>query len=279
MPGLFKKLILLVILLSILSCNNDKVETGKISVAVTIPPYKYLVEKIGGKEVEIITSIPVGATPHHFEPTPKLIQSISSSRYYFAAGRSMEFEDVWLNKLKGVNPNLKVINLSENIEYVNNDPHVWLSPSRLKIITANIYNSLAEIFPGKTNYFKENYNALIDSINIVEKELIQAFKNLKSNKLLVYHGSWVYFADDFGFKQISIEQGSKSASAKEFKSILDEVKRDDIPVIFIDPQHSKASAEVVARDLNIKLETIDPIPADLLVNFIDVKNKILKYYK
>ena len=278
MSGLFKKVIFLLLLFAF-ACSNNQVEDKKITIAVSIAPYKYLVKKIGGDRVDVINSIPVGATPHHFEPTPKLIQSISKADYYFAVGKNMEFEETWLSKLKGVNNNLSVYDLSQNVVYVNNDPHVWLGFSQLKTVTQNVYNSLSEILGEDKNYFTSNFEALIDSINLVEKELRSSFEKVGNKKLLVYHGSWTYFADEFGFEQISIEQGSKSSSAKEFKTILNEVKGNNVPVIFVDPQHSKESAKVIAKDLQINLETINPIPSSLLINFINVKNKIIKYYQ
>jgi len=279
MSGLFKKLILIFSLLLVFSCNNKKESSGKISIAVTIPPYEYLVNKIGGNKVDVFTFISVGTSPHHFEPTPKMIETASSSDYYFAVGKNMEFEDVWLQKLKDMNKNLSIIDLSKNIKYIHNDPHVWLSLQRLKMISKNIYENLTRISPSDKEFFNSNYNSMIDSISIIEKELIDSFTNIKNKKLLVYHGSWTYFANEFGLKQISIEQGSKSASAKEFKEILDEVKQSKLPVIFIDPQHSQAPAKVIAEDLNIKLDVINPLAFDLLNNFIKVKDKIVKYYK
>lgn len=279
MSGLFRRLVLLALAGSMLSCSDSQERTEKISVAVTIPPYEYLVSKIGGKNIKVLTSIPVGVTPHHFEPTPKMIQSISNADYYLTVGGNMEFEQVWLDKLTGVNNKLKVHELSENIDYIQNDPHIWLSPEKLIIISKNIFDFMLEILPGNRESITENYNSLVDSIKMVQNELIHSFKKVESKKLLVYHGSWTYFGNEFGFEQISIEAGSKTASAKEFAEILTKVKSANIPVIFIDPQHSKSLAEVIAKDLGIELESIDPIPSELLSNFIDVKNKIMKYYK
>lgn len=276
---MFKKIILINLLIFLIGCSDSGVKTDKISAAVTIPPYEYLVKKIGGDKVDVLTSVPVGATPHQFDPKPNLIQTISKVDYYFVVGKYIGFENTWVDKLTAINDEMKVVDLSEGIEYIDNDPHVWLSPKRIKIIAENIYNRLSEISVENKIVFRKNYEALIDSVNLIEAELKSSFEKLNNKTLLVYHGSWTYLADDFGLKQISIEQGSKSASAMEFKEILNEVRKTNVPVIFIDPQHSKTSAEVVANDLNITLEVIDPLSPNLLNNFIKVKNKIMKYYK
>lgn len=279
MSGVFKKIIFINLLFFLIGCAEKETKTEKISTAVTIPPYEYLVKKIGGDKVDVLTSIPVGATPHHFEPTPKLIQTISKVDYYFAVGKYIQLENTWIDKLTAINKELKVVDLSENIEYIENDPHVWLSPIRIKTIAKNIYTHLSEISDDNKELFKRNYKSLIDSLNLIEGELKSSFEKLNNKTFLVYHGSWTYLADDFGLRQLSIERGSKSASAKEFKEILDEVRKVEVPVIFVDPQHSKSSAEVVANELGIALDLIDPLSPNLLTNFIKVKNKIMKYYK
>ncbi len=283
MPGLFKKIIFVLAALFLFSCSDShqEINNEKITIAVTITPYKYLVEKIAGNEVNVVCSIPEGATPHHYEPTPKLIRSVSSAEYYFKVGKYMEFEDVWLQKIKGINSQLVVYDLSENVTYKNNDPHIWLSPVKLKTIARNILNTLIEITPDHHKLFTGNYNAFVDSLDIVFDKLNSSFSEIKNQLkvLLVYHGSWEYFADDFGFTQISIEKGSKSASAKEFKEIFNLVSKSNVKVIFIDPQHSRQSAEVIAKDLKIVTDVINPLPDNLLENFYSIENKILSYYK
>lgn len=283
MPELFKKISYTAFLLIFISCSEQAPidNDDKITIAVTITPYKYLIHKIAEDYVDVVSSIPEGATPHHFEPTPKLIRSISSASYYFKVGRYMEFEDIWLQKLKGINKGMTVFDLSDSVSYSNNDPHIWLSPVKLKLISKNILNALIKILPGESTRFRNNYNHFVDSLETITKHLENSFANIDDEKkvLLVYHGSWKYFAEDFGFRQISIEEGSKSASAKEFKEILNVVRKSKVKVIFIDPQHSRQSAEVIAKDLKIVTDVINPLPDNLLENFYSIENKILAYYK
>ncbi len=279
MPGLFKKVILLLLVTIIFSCSDKPAEDDTITIAVTISPYKNLIEKIAGKEFKIISSIPEGATPHHFEPTPKLIQSVANADYYFSVGKYMEFEDVWLQKITGINSSIKVIDLSEGVNFINSDPHIWLSPSRLTIICGNILTTLNKIAPGKQEIFTENYQIILDSLGNIREELTTVLSEIDNRILLTYHGSWEYFCEDFNFRQISIEKGSKTSSAKEFKIILDIVKKTNVPVIFIDPQHSKASAEVIADDLGIPIGVLNPLASDVFKNFHEMKKTILRYYK
>lgn len=279
MSRLREKLIFILIIFIFLSCNDKVDDDEKKVIVVTIPPYKDLVQRITLDNFNVICSIPEGATPHHFDPSPKLIQSLSVADYYLAVGKYMEFEDVWLEKIKGINKNIKIFDLSQNVDYLKSDPHIWLSPARLRIISENIFNAIVDIDSSKQNEFYKNYVAVIDSLNIIENELRESFSKINSKVILSYHGSWEYFADDFGFTQISIEKGSKSASAKEMKEIMNIVSNSNVSVIFIDPQHGKSSAEVIAQDLDLVLDILNPLPTNVFKNFYEMKEIILRYYQ
>lgn len=274
-----EKLVIILLALILVSCTDNSHIDARKTIVVTIPPYKDLVKRIAEDNFNVICSIPEGATPHHFDPSPKLIQSLSVADYYLAVGQYMEFEDVWLEKIKGINKNIKIFDLSQNIDYINSDPHIWLSPARLKIISENIIKAVINIDSSKQDEFNNNYSMVIDSLNIIENELRESFGKINSEVLLSYHGSWEYFANDFGFTQISIEKGSKSASAKEMKEIMNIVSNSNVSVIFVDPQHGKSSAEVIAQDLNLVLDILNPLPTNVFKNFYEMKEIILRHYR
>lgn len=279
MPGLFKKLIFLFVIFSLISCSDKMEENNDLTVAVTLAPYEYLINKIAGDNVKIITSLPPNATPHHFEPTAKLIENISKADYYFRVGANLQFEEVWVNKLTGMNKSLKVIDLSRDLEDIDGDPHYWLSPNNLKIISEAIHSELLKVIPDQKEELNKNLNAFQDSLTTITAEIKNSLEAIPNKKLLVYHGSWSYFARDFGFEQLTIEQGSKEPTPSDLKRILNEVKQSKIPVVFVDPQHSKTSAKIVAKELRVNVDTIDPLKKDILKNLIEVKNKIEKHYK
>ena len=55
-------------------------------VAVSIPPQKYFVKKIGGDHVDVTVMVPTGAEPHTYEPKPQQLISLSKSSIYFTIG-------------------------------------------------------------------------------------------------------------------------------------------------------------------------------------------------
>ena len=133
----------------------------RIPVFVSIAPQAYFVNKIGEGLVETWVMVEPGAQPHTYEPRPKQMIALSKARIYFAVG--IEFETVWLDRFKAVNPAMTVVHTDADIKkfpmkaahyqphekedgagassigdpgpdhdeqhaHGTTDPHVWLSP-------------------------------------------------------------------------------------------------------------------------------------------------------
>jgi zinc transport system substrate-binding protein len=54
----------------------------KIKVVASINPLADFVRQVGGSKVEVVLLLPPGASPHTYEPTPKVIREISQSRIF-----------------------------------------------------------------------------------------------------------------------------------------------------------------------------------------------------
>ena len=125
---------------------------------VSILPQKYFVEKIGGKLVDVSVMVEPGADAHTFEPKPKQMVALSKTMIYFTIG--IEFENVWLNRFIATNPDMLVVPTDAGIEKIPmtthhrhdeeqrtldkniiKDPHIWLSPPFVKILSRNILGS------------------------------------------------------------------------------------------------------------------------------------------
>ncbi|MFT5836329.1 MAG: zinc transport system substrate-binding protein [Sulfurimonas sp.] len=82
-------------------------------VVVSILPQETFVQKIAKDMVDITLMVKPGNSPHSYEPKPSQMISISKADIYFSI--DVEFENVWLDRFKSQNKNLKVINISDGI--------------------------------------------------------------------------------------------------------------------------------------------------------------------
>ncbi len=141
--------------------SQEKVDNGKINVAVSIGPQVEFVKAVGGDKVNVILMVPSGSDPHTYEPLPDQLTSVSKAKMYAEVGSPVEFETNYMSKIKSINPDMLIVNCSKGIELMPNtaenesdevDPHVWTSPKNAEIMVENIYQGLIQIDPSNKDY-------------------------------------------------------------------------------------------------------------------------------
>jgi len=263
-----------------------------IPVFVSIPPQKYFVEKIGGSLVNVSVMVPPGANPHIYEPRPNQMTALSKSRIYFAIGVS--FETVWLPKFAKLNPQIRIVHTDKGIDKIAMvdhrhkertkhthrddahgalDPHVWVSPPEVKIIARNILEALLEIDPANSLTYKSNHDAFIIEIEELDRDLKKIFSDKKGLKFMVYHPGWGYFARAYGLEQVPVEVEGKEPKPEQLKALIEHSRKDGIKVIFVQPQFSIKSAEVIAKAIGGQVIFADNLSQDWERNLRDQAEK------
>ncbi len=106
-------LIPLVSMLGLLAGDFAAAES-KLSVAVSLPPYAWLLERIGGEHVQIIQLVEEGEDPHSFQPSPRRVTALANAAVWFTTG--MPFEEPLADKLATSAPRLLVVPVHEGID-------------------------------------------------------------------------------------------------------------------------------------------------------------------
>jgi zinc transport system substrate-binding protein len=252
-----------------------------IPVFVSILPQKYFVEKIGGSLANVAVMVPPGANPHIYEPRPNQMTALSKSRIYFAIG--VTFETVWLPKFAKLNPQMQVVHTDKGIDKMamvahhheeltkhahrddapgTPDPHVWVSPPEVKILSRNILEALLEIDPANRLTYQANHGAFAKEIEELDKDLKNIFSDKKGLKFMVYHPAWGYFARAYGLEQVPVEVEGKEPKPEQLKALIEKCKQEGIKVIFVQPQFSTKSAEVIAKAIGGQVVYADNLRED-----------------
>lgn len=114
-------LLLAFIAIIAVSCGprNPQKADGRI-VTVTIPPFAWFVEQIGGDDFRVNVLLPAGADHHIWEPLPAQISALSGSEALVINGQ-LGFEHAWMERFMQVNPGMKVLDLSRNIRLIGSE--------------------------------------------------------------------------------------------------------------------------------------------------------------
>jgi zinc transport system substrate-binding protein len=286
------------ILISILFLIN--IVYAQTNIVVSILPQQTFVEKIGGDKVKVSTMVKPGSDPHSYEPKPSQMQDISNANIYFPIG--LEFEATWLDKFADQNKNMKFVEMTKDVQYIEmkehdhhhdehehheenheneedehhgKDPHTWVSPSNVKIMAKNIYDTLVEVDPSNKEYFEKNYSKFIEEINQTDKKIKEILSVLPENsKFMVFHPSWGYFANEYNLIQLAIEVEGKEPKPKVLQKIIDEAKEENVKAIFTQAEFSDKSAKTIASELKIKVLKETPLAKDWSENLIKMANAI-----
>ena len=281
---------LLLFLTIMFGCSKDRNNTDKIGIVVSILPLQEFTEKIGGDKVSVSVMVPPGASPHSYEPKPEQLVNVGKAKMYVKVGSPIEFELTWLDKIISTNRNMTVVDASKGItlvkmeyEHENHeegeseahtleehdegyDPHIWLSPKNAKIMVENIYKSLVSLDSKNEKFYTSNKEAYIRELNELDSKIQKALSGKKTKMFMVFHPAWGYFAKDYNLKQIPIEKGGKEATAKGIQNLINQAKEHNIRIVFVSPQFSTKSADVIAKEIKGRVVFIDPLAKDYINN-------------
>ncbi len=251
---------------------------GKIGVLVSILPQVYFVERVGGERVNVTVLVGPGQSPHTYEPTPRQMAEISGAQVFFRIGS--EFEEGIVPKIRGLYPDLEIVDTRENIEMISLldhdhqsshahdtsiDPHIWLDPKRAMVQAETVARTLVRLDPEHAGVYEQNLTELLRDFEQLDREIAAALESYRGMSFYVFHPAFGYFADSYGLKQVAVEVDGKEPTARQLASLVTRARSEGVKVIFVQPQFSPSNAETVAREIGGAVVPIDPLPQEYLL--------------
>ena len=232
--------------------------------------------EVAGERVDILVMVPSGRSPHTYKPSPAQLEKLRRVEIYFAVGSEIEFERIWMGKLKEINPKMRIINCSEGILFLDDDPHVWLSPRNAKIMVENICRAFVDFDPQNRDLYIKNRDLYIEELDELDGELKRAFAKLKKRKFLVFHPAWAYFAKDYGLEQIAVEIEGGEPGPRDLERLVEMARREGMKVIFASPGFEAERARAIAEAIGGRVEIADPLASDYVSNLRRVSDALVR---
>lgn len=268
----------IIVLILCLSTSCHRLDRNVDTITVSIDPLRFITEQITGNDFEIQVLVPPGSSPETYEPTSAQMLQTAHSKAYIEIGL-LDFEINLEQAVRKNMPQVTLIKTSDRIPLLTGhcghahndeehthgiDPHIWLSPTRLKTIAENVYNGLSVIYPDSSKY-KENYDALCKRIDSLDRSLVTLLTPEKRG-FLIYHPALTYLAADYGQTQISVEVEGKEPSPAYLSRLIDSAKALNINKILYQKQFNKSTVEAVAEELDLTPVAIDPLAENVIEN-------------
>jgi len=252
-------------------------------IVLSILPQKYFASRIGGDLVETTVLAGPGQNPHSYEPTPRQISDLAAAKAWVLSGA--EFEISLKPKIENLFSALRIVDGTEGVRFRSLeehekheddeggddhldgiDRHTWLGRENAKILAGHIRDLFVSIDELNAAAYRQNCDALVRDIDAVFDSLKIELEPLRGRAVYVYHPSFGYFLDEFGIVQKAVETGGKEPTPRQLGLLIEQARREQVAVIFVQAQFPLESARTAARAAGAEIVSLDPLAEDWLAN-------------
>lgn len=248
----------------------------RLEVVVSIEPQRWLVEQIGGDQVDVAVLVAPGESPTTYLPADAQMTRLMKAQIFFRIGVPFE-RGLWFDAIRSMG-RLNLIDLREGIELVGDDPHIWLVPDLLVIQATTVAEALSQQDPNHRTLFEENLAQFEIRMEMLDERLRDRLSPFEGQTIFVFHPSWSYFADAYGIRQVAIETGGREPSDRELTRLQEEARELGIATVFVQPQIHDRSARAFAESIDADLDTLDPLAADVASNLEVTVDKLVRSF-
>jgi len=229
-----------------------------------------LILDIDNIELENLTQPQTGCL-HDYQLTPNDMIKLEKANIVIINGGGIEsfVEDITNNY-----PDVSIINASNGIELLNSaehnheheeyihefyNAHTWVSITDYMKEIENIKNQLIKLDSINKNIYERNAQIYLNKLHTLKDTMHNELKNIKNRDIIIFHDSFEYIAKEFDLnvKHIVVMENDTTLSAGEIAEIIDEIKQNNIKVLFTEEQYSTGIAESVAKETNAKVYVLD----------------------
>lgn len=251
-------------------CSNEVINSDKPIIAVTIVPEHTFVKEVCGDLVEIITLISPGYSPESYEPAPNEIERFSKADLYFTIG--VAAEDTSILPSMG---DIKVVSLQKEVAAVyadrmfsenSRDPHIWLSPKRVKVMIASIAREVSVLDPENADIYSKNADEYIKKLSELDEYINGVVGQMENKSFIAFHPAFGYLADDFGLTMYALEDDGKDAAPRHLQEMVDLAKKEGIKAIFYQEEIDSRQSKAFAEEIGGKTVMLAPLSANYINN-------------
>lgn len=253
--------------------QSEPVKVDPIKITVSFSILGDMVQQIGGEAVDVRVLVGPGQNSHQFQPKPQDAALLSDAEIIAINGLGFEG---WMGRLvEASGTKAKLLVASRGIvprhlsaeekrhehghdnEHAKKDvpifdPHAWHDLKNAELYARNITSALIEARPSYKSFFKDQAVAYIKKIRELDAKLIKDFEAVpeEQRKVVTNHDAFGYFAQAYGiafYAPIGISM-SASPSASDIAALVNQIKEDNIRVVFMENMSSPRFIRQLAKD-------------------------------
>ncbi len=263
-----KKLVLLLAIalgaLTLTACSSASPTSDGLKIVATTTQVTEFTSTIVGDSGEVTGLIQPNQSAHSFDPSAKQLLALSQADAVVMNGAGLE---PWLeDALKAANFQGKLIDASQGITLIDQDPHLWTSPANAEQMVMNItagLSSLPGISPEELTAFADNSIAFDAQLTALNDWILANFAEVDpaSRLLVTNHDAFTYFVNDYGINFLgsiipSFDDNAEP-SAAELDDLIAKIKSSGAAAIFSESSISPKLAKTIASEAGVKVYSGD----------------------
>ena len=243
--------------LALAGCGGGSASSDRPTVVAAFYPLAYAAEQVGGDTVDVIDLTPPGAEPHDLELTPQQVAQIAEADLVLYIPGFQPAVDEAVAQQAGD----RALDVTQGIDLIPGDPHVWLNPENMTIIGHDIAERLATSFPDLADVTAFGAKGLADSMSSLNDAWDAGTASCTIRDLVVSHEAFGYLAAAYGFTQVGIAGLSPESepSPARLAEVAALVKAQGVTTIYYETLVDPKVAETVAAETGATTAVLDPL--------------------
>lgn len=213
--------------------STTPVRSGKVKVKAVSYPAAYLVQRVGGAEVEVENILPAGEDPPSWQPSGDVVARLAEADLIVANGAGYE---AWM--ATATLPTAKVVDTSLGLDLVHvegpthshgkagehshagTDPHTWGDPAIYAKQAQAVHDALAKVDPANAQLYALHLQGFTRQLDELGAELDATLARAKDHKLAANHPSYTYLARRAGLEIPSLHLDPDEVPSAEVREAL-----------------------------------------------------------
>lgn len=259
---------------------------------VTIPPLASAIKPLLTDDDQLVTLLPTGQSPHHFHLKPSHLAALEKADLILSVGAGI---DEWAQKAIANKstiahikmeklPGLVVLPVRDRDDQHSDesshddhekhhhddhghdhhhsfDPHVWLSAENMQLMVAAVSQHMQQQFPARKDELVKKEQAWVAQIQQTDAMISQQLQGVQKQPFLVLHDAFQYFEQRYQLKNVGSIQAPSGAKAslQKIMAVHRLIQQRQVKCIFKEPQLSKKQLQLLTKDTQVKIGTLDPL--------------------
>ena len=270
---------------------TEQSEKAPMQVVTTTALLADMVKNLGGNLVQVAALVPPGADVHSFQTDPddniaisqaallisngggldKFLEQIiegsaaDDAVHIFAAESLLDSDGTEIHEDEAHDDEAHEDEIHKTGAYEHgfheNNPHFWQNPVFAIQYAKTIRDGLIKADSGNSGTYQINFESYKDKLTDLDFEIASTINTIDESRrhLITFHDAFGHFATRYGWRVTSlVGHDASQVSPGSVIEMLETVKGQGIPAVFIEPQFSGGILEQAAEDSGIEVGRIYP---------------------